>query len=103
MQYVGQTGRSLKTRFPEHFPKMKKPKKFDKFLHRHFKNNGHSPSKIVIQPVEKIIYDPNSSSRLKNIKRHETKLKWIKSLQSPFPLGFNDNIYHEGNMVFFCF
>ena len=79
---------------------MKKPKKFDKFLHRHFKNNGHSPSKIVIQLVEKIIYDPNSSSRLKNIKRHKTKLKWIKSLQSPFPLGFNDNIYHEGNMVF---
>ena len=65
MQYVGQTGRSLKTRFREHFRKMKKPKKFDTFLYRHFKNNGHSPSKIVIQPVEKIIYDPNSSTRLK--------------------------------------
>ena len=110
MQYVGQTGRSLKTRFREHFRKMKKPKKFDTFLYRHFKNNGHSPSKIEIQPVEKIIYDPNSSTRLKNIKRHETKLKWIKFLQSPFPLGFNDNIYHEGNIskmpdfdVFFLF
>ena len=45
-----------------------------------------------------IIYDPNSSTRLKNIKRHETELKWIKFLQSPFPLGFNDNIYHEGNI-----
>ena len=64
MQYVGQTGRSLKTRFREHFRKMKKPKKFDTFLYRHFKNNGHPPSKIVIQPVEKIIYDPNSSTRL---------------------------------------
>ena len=53
MQYVGQTGRSLKTRFREHFRKMKKPKKFDTFLYRHFKNNGHPPSKIVIQPVEK--------------------------------------------------
>ena len=74
MQYVGQTGRSLKTRFREHFRKMKKPKKFDTFLYRHFKNNGHPPSKIVIQPVEKIIYDPNSSTRLKNIKRHETEL-----------------------------
>ena len=98
MQYVGQTGRSLKTRFREHFRKMKKPKKFDTFLYRHFKNNGHSPSEIEIQPVEKIIYDPNSSTRLKNIKRHETELKWIKFLQSPFPLGFNDNIYHEGNI-----
>ena len=77
---------------------MKKPKKFDTFLCRHFKSNGHSPSKIVIQPLEKIIYDPNSSTRLKNIKRHETELKWIKFLQSPFPLGFNDNITHEGNI-----
>ena len=105
-----QTGRSLKTRFREHFRKMNKPKNFDTFLYHHFKNNGHSPSKIVIQPVEKIIYDPNSSTRLKNIKRHETELKRIKFLQSPFPLGFNDNIYHEGNIskrpdfdVFFCF
>ena len=111
MQYVGQTCRSFKTRFREHFCKMRKPKKFDTFLYRHFKNNnGHSPSKIVIQPVEKIIYDPNSSTRLKNIKRNETELKWIKFLQSPFPLGFNDSIYHEGNIfkmpdfdVFFCF
>ena len=68
MQYAGQTGRSLKTRFREHSHKMKKPKKFDTFLYRHFKINAHSPSKIVIQPVEKIIYDPNSSTRLKKYK-----------------------------------
>ena len=84
MQYVGQTGPSLKTRFREHFRKMKKPKKLDTFLYCHFKSNGHSPSKIVIQLVEKIIYDPNSSTRLKNIKRLETDLKWIKFLQSHF-------------------
>ena len=84
MQYVGQTGRSHKTRFREHFRKMKKPKIFDTFLYRHFKSNGHSPSKIVFQPVEKIIYDPNSSTRLKNINRHETERKWIKFLQSTF-------------------
>ena len=40
----------------------------------------------------------NSSSRFKIIKRHETELNWIKLLQTPFPLGFNDNIYHEGNI-----
>ena len=77
---------------------MEKPNKFDTFFYRHFKRNGNSPSKILIQPVEKIIYDPNSSTRFKNIKRHETELKWIRFLQSPFPLGFNDNIYHEGNV-----
>ena len=30
--------------------------------------------------------------------RHKTELKWIKFLQLPFPLGFNDNIYHEGSI-----
>ena len=46
MQYVWQTGHSLKTRFHEHFRKMKKPKKLDTFLKRHFKSNGHSLSKL---------------------------------------------------------
>ena len=77
MQYVGQTGRSLKTRFREHFGKMKKPKKFDTFLYRHFKNNGHSPNKIVIQPVEKIIYDPNSSTRLKILRDMKLNLNGL--------------------------
>ena len=45
-----------------------------------------------------ITYDSNSTSRFKMIKRHETELKWIKLLQTPYPLGFNDNIYHEGNL-----
>ena len=75
---------------------MKKPKKFDRFLYRHFNNNGHSP-KIINQQVEKIIYDPNASPRLKTIKRRETELKWIKFLQSHFPAGFSYNIYHEDN------
>ena len=48
--------------------------------------------------MEKIYYDVNSTARFKIIKRHKTELKWIKSLQTPFPLGFNDNIYHEGNI-----
>ena len=77
MQYVGQTGRSLKTRFREHFRKMKKPKKFDTFLYRHFKNNGHSPSKIVIQPVEKIIYDPNSSTNKKILRDMKLNLNGL--------------------------
>ena len=51
----------------------------------------------MVQPMEKITYDANSTSRFKIIKRHETELKWIKLLQTPYPLGFNDNIYHEGN------
>ena len=60
-------------------------------------NTGHSPSKISIQPVEKL-FMIQTHHLVKNIKRHETELKLIKFLQSPFPLGFNDNIHHEGNI-----
>ena len=51
-----------------------------------------------MQPVEKLINVENSSVRFNTIKRFETELKWIKSLQSASPLGFNDNIYQEGNI-----
>ena len=56
---------------------------------------------ISIQPVEKITYGDNSTKRYRNIVRHELELKWIKLLQTPHPLGFNDNIYHDtgGNVV----
>ena len=30
--------------------------------------------------------------------RHVLELKWIKLLLTPHPLGFNVNIYHEGNI-----
>ena len=36
MQYAGQTDLSLKNRFCEHFHKIRKPKKINMFLYRHF-------------------------------------------------------------------
>ena len=98
MQYVGQTYRALQKRFGEHYRRMKEPKPIDTFLYRHFKLTGHSANDVLVQPLEKLTYDKISSSRFKIIKRHETELKWIKLLQTPFPLGFNDNNYHEGNI-----
>ena len=77
---------------------MKKPKPIDTFLYQHFKLTGQSPNDVLVQPVKKLTYEKKSSSRFKIIKRHETELKWIKLLQTPFPLGFNDNIYHECNI-----
>ena len=69
-----------------------------------------SPNNVSVQPMEKLSYDENSSVDFNNIKRFETELKWIKFLQTAFPLGFNDNIYHEGYIsempdfdVFFSF
>ena len=65
MHYVGQTSRALKIRFGEHYRRMKKPKRFDNFLYRHFKRIGHSPIKVSVHPVEIITYDENSNPRFK--------------------------------------
>ena len=85
-------------KFGEHCRRKKKPKQFDTVLYQHFQCTGHSPNDNSVQPVEKLTYQENSSTRFKIIKRHETELKLIKFLQTSSPLGFNDNIYHEGNM-----
>ena len=77
---------------------MKKRKLIDTFLCQHFKLTGHSPNDVLVQPMEKLTCDKNSSSKFKINKRHETVLKWIKLLQTPFPLGLNDDIYHAGNI-----
>ena len=52
----------------------------------------------MLQPDEEMILNSNSTERYKTIFRHEIEFKWLKSLQTPFPLGFNDNIYHQGNI-----
>ena len=64
----------------------------DNFLYRHFKQTNHSTSSISIQSVEKITYGGNSTKRYRYILRHELEFKWIKLLQTPHPLGFNDII-----------
>ena len=98
MQYVGQTCRFLKIRFSEHYRRTKISRKIDNFLYRNFKQTNHSTNSISIQPDEKIAYGDNSTKKYRNILRHELELNRIKLLQTPHPLGFNDNIYHEGNI-----
>ena len=97
MQYVGQTCRFLKSRFSEHYRRIKKPRTIDNFLYRHFKQTIHY-TRYFYSGCWKIIYDDNSTKRYRNSLRHELELKWIKLLQKPHPLGFNDTIYHEGNI-----
>ena len=57
MQYVGQTYRALQKRFGEHYRRMKMPKPIDTFLYQHLKLTGYSPNDVLVQPVEKLIYD----------------------------------------------
>ena len=85
MQYVGQTCRKLKRRFGEHYRKIKKPKKIDTFLYQHFKRTGHSPDNVLVQPVEKLIYDENSSVRFNTIQKVRNRIKMDKIIAICFP------------------
>ena len=68
------------------------------FLYQHFRKQGHSPDKITIQPVEHILFDANTTSTFNSKALLFAELKWLKNLQTPFPLGLNDNIYQSGNI-----
>ena len=53
---------------------------------------------MTVQPVELLAFNYTDSNSFKIKARHIAELKWIKRLQTPFPLGLNDNIYQQGNI-----
>jgi hypothetical protein len=67
-------------------------------LYQHFRNTGHTVNNLFIQIVEQVIYNTTDSIAIKIQKRFSRELHWIKLLQTPYPLGLNDNIYQLGNI-----
>ena len=67
-------------------------------MYQHFRKSGHEVDFITVQPVEYLSYDNNATSSFKSKARFIAELKWIKNLQTPFPLGLNDNIYQSGSI-----
>ena len=99
MQYVGQTSRPLKTRFREHkYNSNNKKSKVKTYLYSHFRRTGHNFQNANIQIVENISFDAKTNNSNKNKTRYTAELQWIKRLQTPFPLGLNDNVYQVGNI-----
>lgn len=78
--------------------KIRNRKKFRNFIYNHFRDSGHDVSSISVQPVECIHFDQNATKRLRVQARQMAELEWIKKLQTPYPLGLNDNIYQQGNI-----
>lgn len=97
-QYVGQTGRSLKTRFREHFYKMKTRNKCNSFIYQHFKNTNHDINFISVQPIEHLKFNNDVTAHYETKARCISEMDWIKSLQTAYPLGLNDNMYQAGNI-----
>lgn len=65
-------------------------------MYQHFRLYGHSWNNVSIQPVEKVTYDDNTTSSFKTKARLISEHKWIKNLQTGFPLGLNDSILGLG-------
>ena len=87
----------MKIRFREHAYQCRN-KKLRNFLYHHFRQSGHSFQDVSVQPVEHLSYDSTTTSSFKSKSRFIAELNWIKKLQTPFPLGLNDNIYQTGNI-----
>jgi hypothetical protein len=99
MQYVGETGQSLKQRFRSHSYKIRNNRKYHNFLYHHFKRYPlHSIKHVTLQPVQMLIKLPSATHKDNKIARLQAEFEWIVKLRSAFPLGLNDQIYRKGNI-----
>ena len=90
--YVGETGRSLRSRLNDHRSAIKK--EGQSLLHRHFHQSVDS---LRVQILEKL-YHSSGSPSLSTPLRRELELCWIKELGTAKPYGFNDQIKGVGTL-----
>ena len=88
LQYVGQTRRTLKERFGRHKANLRDDKEKN-FLYTHYRTEGHNLFSMKI----KILQQCNHTEEL-----NAAEDFWIKTLQTIYPLGLNDNVYKLGNI-----
>ena len=93
--YVGETGRSLRSRMNGHRSAIKKAGQ--SLLHRHFHQPNHSVDDMRVQILEKV-YHSSGSRSLSTPLRRERELFWIKELGTAKPYGFNDQIKGVGTL-----
>ena len=99
-QYVGETSQSLKGRFRNHSYKIRNNsrRKYKNFLYNHFVKYNHNINDVQITPVEHLTKLPEESKTDLKKRRLAAELHWLKQLQTPYPLGLNDQIYQQGNI-----
>ena len=88
LQYVGQTKRKLRERLGRHRQNAA-DRNHNNFLYSHFRSTGHSIKDMRVKVLEKC-------SNIQDLNMAEDF--WIKTLQTIFPLGLNDNIRGIGNV-----
>ena len=93
--YVGETGRSLRSRMNGHRSAIKKGGQ--SLLHRHFHQPDHSVDDMRVQILEKVYHSSENPTLLTSLRRAR-ELFWIKELGTAKPYGFNDQIKGVGTL-----
>ena len=93
--YVGETGRSLRSRMNGHRSAIKKGGQ--SLLHRHFHQPDHSVDDMRVQILEKVYHSSENPTLLTSLRRTR-ELFWIKELGTAKPYGFNDQIKGVGTL-----
>ena len=93
--YVGETGRSLRSRMNGHRSAIEKGGQT--LPHRHFHQPGHSVDDMRVQILEKVC-NSSENPTLLTLFRTARELFWIKELDPAKPYGFNDQIKGVGTL-----
>ena len=93
--YVGETGRSLRSRMNGHRSAIKK--RVQSLLHRHFHQPDHSVDGMRVQILEKVSHSSDNPTLLTSFRRTR-ELFWIKKLGAAKQYGFNDQIKGVGTL-----
>ena len=93
--YVGETGRSLRSRMNGHRSAIEK--RGQSLLHRHFHQPDHSVDDMRVQILEKVYHSSENPTLLTSLRRTR-ELFWIKELGTAKPYGFNDQIKGVGTL-----
>ena len=95
LMYVGETGRSLRSRINGHRAGIIKDGQ--SLLYKHFHLPGHSAADMKVQILEKIYHSSENSVNIQ-LHRRLRELHWIKELGTVAPYGCNDQIKGVGTL-----
>lgn len=88
IQYVGETTRKLSQRMGEHVRNIQQ-KKLRTFLVQHFNKHDHSVNDFSVKILEHVDENEVITDR---------ELFWVKTLNTAYPFGLNDNIKNYGTV-----
>ena len=95
IQYVGETGQSLRKRLNNHRNRLKKLS--CQYLYQHFNSDGHTEDDINIVPIEEVELTPTDKISL-SAKWLEKEDFCYRELCTVYPYGLNDNVRRVGNV-----